>query len=163
MKKIPLTKGKEALVDDRDYETLMSVGPWYARRGKHTWYAERHITTHAGRDTLSMHAAIMGTFCVKSCCVDHKDGDGLNNQRSNLRRATIAQNNANKRKQRNGITSRFRGVSTRTDRPGVFRAVVRHREIGFFPTEEEAARAYDRAAVEEFGQFARLNFPVEGK
>lgn len=161
MKEIPLTKNKIALVDDRDYARLMSIGPWYAHRGKHTWYAARHINTLDGRKVLYMHAAILGTFCVNGRCGDHADGNGLNNQRYNLRRATTAQNNANKRKQRNGRTSQFRGVSTHKRRPGMFRAVVKGRDLGFFSTEEDAARAYDRAASQEFGPFAALNFPME--
>src|SRR5260370_25659432 len=131
----------------------MAVGPWHARKGRHTYYAYAHITMNRKqRVRLAMHAVLLGTR-GKRIVGDHRDGDGLNNQRHNLRRATTSQNNRNKRKQSNGKTSRFIGVSTHKRRPGMFRATIhgngKHIELGYFSEEEEAARMHDRDASKD--------------
>lgn len=100
--------------------------------------------------------------------VDHKDGNGLNNQRSNLRDATNQQNHANEGKTRTyggkPTSSRFKGVY-RHKASGRWHAQINaggnHRSLGYFSDETDAALAYDTAAREEFGEFARLNFPEE--
>jgi hypothetical protein len=94
--------------------------------------------------------------------VDHEDGNGLNNQRANLRPATQSQNLANQRK-RPGLTSQFKGVRW-YGKLTPWRASIsiggRRVHLGSFITEEAAARAYDAAALAEWGEYARLNFPV---
>jgi hypothetical protein len=94
-------------------------------------------------------------------CVDHKNGDGLNNTRNNLRIVTIAENNYNKRKSLNVRSSKYKGVSI-DKRTNKWRAIIYHKYIkihlGFFDNEEEAARAYDEAAKELYGEYAVLNF-----
>lgn len=91
--------------------------------------------------------------------VDHRDGDGLNNQRHNLRIATSSQNQGNQCKTQ-GRTSRFKGVSW-AKRHGKWVAQIqvkrRSKNLGYFRREEEAAAAYDQAALRFFGEFARLN------
>ncbi len=167
MRLIPLTQGKSATVDDRDHEWLMRAGPWHAERGQRGqggWYAVKTVRVNGKRTKLGMHSAIMGTFTLKETVPDHRDGDGLNNQRANLRRATRAQNGANARKPITGRnTSRYKGVSVGVRRPGVFHAQIgikgRGKSLGYFRIEEDAARAYDNAASAAFGEFAKLNFP----
>lgn len=97
--------------------------------------------------------------------VDHIDGDGLNNRRENLRLATPAQNSANMRA-RPGSLSGFKGVTWSKNAKrwrAKIRANGRHRHLGYFTSEEEAARAYDDAARELHGEFACVNFPRPGE
>ncbi len=105
-----------------------------------------------------MHRMIMAALPGQP--VDHADGDGLNNQRHNLRLCTTSQNNYNGRKRHDGKASRFKGVQKKNGR---WRAYIyragRTAHLGMFDTEEEAARAYDRMAVQLAGPFARPNFP----
>jgi hypothetical protein len=93
-------------LDEEDYETVMSGGRWHVSRESDRYYAVRHVRRPDGRwTTQPMHALVTG---VKG--VDHIDGNGLNNQRSNLRPATDAQN-AQNRALRNDNVSGFRGVA----------------------------------------------------
>jgi hypothetical protein len=95
--------------------------------------------------------------------IDHRDGNGLNNTRHNLRLATLTQNQCNRRKTE-GLTSPFKGVSrckTGKWRCSISMNNAAHRWSCVFTLEETAARAYDVKATEWFGEFARLNFPTE--
>ena len=161
MKEIPLSRGYVALVDDDDFERV-SAFKWSVsvRRGKHKTYthAHRHVGPKKDRTTLSLHTFIMGHH--HGMMIDHADGNGLNNQKYNLRVATRGQNVANS--QRRDNAKKYRG--TWRQKGGQFVAQVGsgpEKYIGTYETEEEAARAYDAAAVKKFGEFARLNFPRE--
>jgi hypothetical protein len=151
-----LTDGQHvAGVDDEDVPPLLDHR-WRAIPGKRgTYYAICQVR-HARNTPCNtyMHVLILG---VKN--VDHRDHDGLNNHRYNLRVSTGTLNNANSRK-REGTSSRFKGVSW-SKRRRKWRAVVqvegRYKELGLFNEEAEAARSYDRAAVECFGEFACTN------
>lgn len=94
------------------------------------------------------------------CEVDHRNGDGLDNRRDNLRYATRARNTANRASV--GGSSRFKGVSwSKRDKIWYANICVNYRTIylGTYRNEEDAARAYDAAAKKYFGAFARPNFP----
>lgn len=150
---IPLTKGKSALVDDADYEWL-TQWKWRAVEGASgNWYAE----CVAGR----MHRLVMG-ITNPEVEVDHKDGDGLHNRRGNLRACSHKENMRNRKINKNS-KSGFKGVRKRWH-TRKFQARIRvgaqEINLGYFHTPEEAARAYDAAARENFGEFARLNFPT---
>ena len=161
-KEIPLTQGKIAIVSEEDYESV-SRFKWYAhvysRASNPIWYAQRGKRHGNFRETIMMHSFIAG---YKS--PDHVDGDGLNNQRSNLRMATTAQNSMNKRS-KNGSFSAFKGVSWSKFRSGrgKWRASImvggKAVNLGMYKDEEDAATAYNFAAYEHFGEFARLNVP----
>ena len=97
--------------------------------------------------------------------VDHRDHNGLNNQRSNLRLASKGQNNRNARKRIDGLTSKYKGVHRKKKHKiKMWCARIQidgvRKSLGYFTTEEEAAQDYDTAAVEFFGEFAFTNFPI---
>jgi len=157
MREIPLTQAQVALIDDDDYG-LVSGHTWYAHwdsKAK-TFYAVTHVRgdTRSRSTLLRMHTLIMGKKGV-----DHRDHNGLNNQRSNLRVATSAQNNANQRRRSDNSTG-YKGVSL--DR-GRYRAYInldgQFIHLGTYDDSRQAARAYDKAARELFGEFAYPNFP----
>lgn len=155
MKEIELTQGKVALVDDEDYEFLMQWD-WYAyRSGKKvyfTYYSQRNIKINEDkRSTLKMHRVIMGVTDPK-LQVDHIDGNSLNNQRSNLRICTSVENCRNSKK-RTGASSQYKGVSWHK----VSEKWIAHITLGSFKTEEDAALAYNEAAIRYHGKFAGLN------
>ena len=151
---IALTQGFFAIVDAADYERL-SRHKWTVSRKGDKCYAYRK---DKGRNVL-MHRLIMQA--PSGLVVDHIDGNGLNNRRSNLRLCTQAQNCRNARPRAG--TSRFKGVRAH-NAPGQFAAEItfegRAQYIGSFDDEIEAAIAYDLRAVVLFAEFARLNFPT---
>ncbi len=163
MKTITLTQGQHALVDDADFESL-SKFKWLAKKCRHkigiNFYAIRWIYCDGKRLTVWMHRQIIGV--EEKFRTDHINGDGLDNQRSNLRPATATENSRNQRK-RVGTSSRYKGVSWNREkrkwhcRIGVTKQIV---QLGYFEKEEAAALAYDQSAVRHFGEFALTNFPA---
>lgn len=168
---VPLTQGKVALIDDDDL-ALIEPYRWYARRQRsraEIWYAMTNVPrtgTQGGRGnltTLMMHRLLLGAT-DRSVQVDHRDHDGLNNQRANLRRATPSQNMANQRKRSRPTSSRYKGVYW-SNTYGCWIAEITgptgKKHLGRHPTEVGAAKAYDLAAADLFGEFAHLNNPED--
>jgi hypothetical protein len=164
MKKIKLFKAGEkkacrfyALVDDEDHDSLNKYN-WELREIRHHRYAKTIID---GK-WVSMHRVVMGVR-DRSILVDHANGDGIDNQRHNLRTATMAQNLRNRKKNSHHkgkpTSSKYKGVTrrgknlwqARTNFEGTFYY------LGGFRTEEEAALAYNDFAEKHHGKFARLN------
>ena len=162
MKTIPLTQGKEALVDDCDYDYLMQW-KWHFVRTAHsrTGYAASKQRTGRKQHAVYMHRLVaeQNGLPTASKQIDHADGDGLNNSRSNLRLATTSQNQANLRRRRDN-TSGFKGVSW-SRRAGKFQACImvagHQHHLRYFDDPRDAARAYNEAAMKHFGEFACLN------
>lgn len=155
---LALSNGHSVIVDEADYEWL-SQWRWYGKKDRVKVYAVRGIRLPGGKKpTLFMHRVILDA--PKGMQVDHIDGNGLNNSRSNLRLCTLQQNAFNRQAQIG--SSHFKGVSFE-HRQNRWRACITINQkitrIGYFREEIDAARAYDQAARVHFGEFARLNFP----
>jgi hypothetical protein len=151
-KVISLTQGKVALVDD-DVFPILNQYKWHFSQG----YASR-MTRHNGkRLVIKMHHEILPART--DIDVDHVNGNTLDNRRANLRYATRSQNNANRHARSKG-TSPYKGVCWRPI-PKRWKAYIkkdrRQIHLGYFSTQEAAARAYNDAALRLFGAFARLN------
>ena len=161
MKKIKLNKRYKALVDDEDYEKVITRN-WFACKSRNTIYAISNIPGKSS--TVGMHRFILGITDSK-IKIDHEDHDGLNNQRHNLRVCTNQQNCGNQKKCKSkGNSSRYKGVSWKTTRNCwvaqiCFKGNKKH--LGYFTAERSAAIAYDRAARKCFGEFACCNFQLK--
>jgi HNH endonuclease len=153
-KLIPLTKGQHVIVNDEDYEWL---GQWRWLLLKK--YAARFVTHDGRRRVVFMHRLIMNA--PDDMQVDHINHNKLDCRRSNLRLATSFENNRNRVKTTAKRSSRYKGVSfyKQTKRWGAYiRINGKHTYIGYYADEQSAARAYDRKAIELYGDFACLNF-----
>ena len=159
-RRIPLTKGQYAIVDPEDYERV-SRYPWQAVKSRNTYYAMRwgRRGKDGRRKRYQMHREIMGMGAEEVC--DHVNGEGLDNRKVNLRGASRAENSWNTGKSRVRSRSKYKGVAwDKRDEKWEVRISVKGKRIyiGRFEDEEQAARAYDAAAVKYHGRYARVNF-----
>lgn len=164
MKTIPLTRGLFATVDDADYEDLIRH-KWHAKpSGSGTFYACRAVyVDKLYSHTVVMHRYLCSGLSADAPFVDHRDGDGLNNQKHNLRACTKLENNRNAVRVRPGSSSRYKGVSWDASHNrwrAYIRIAKRLKYIGLFEDECDAATAYNFAAEAAFGEFASYNLPA---
>ncbi len=162
MKKIKLTQNQFALVDNEDYEKVNQY-KWHIGYNKksRTFYALRsQYNKKEKRDiTIRMHRFIVNA--KKGEMVDHKKHNGLDNRKSNLRIVNNSQNQMNKRRHKNS-TSKYKGVyrfNKNKWRALIACNKIKH-HIGLFINEIEAAKAYNKKAIELFGEYAYLNKDV---
>lgn len=159
MKKIPLTQGKFAKVDDSDFEWL-SQWRWCAIKWGNTFAAIRNrARDNKGKQgTVYMHRMVMGLKKGQNLQTDHINHNGLDNQRKNLRKCTAQQNQWNYTKPSNK-SSIYKGVCKH--KSGGWTAYINknkiHRYLGYYRTEKEAATAYNTAALKLFGEYAKIN------
>lgn len=156
MKRIPLTRDKFAIVDDEDYEYLMQW-KWQARKGRGTYYAVRteHLP-NGGRQRFRMHRVILDAPQNKQ--VDHRNHNGLDNRKCNLRLCTNSDNQHNRRPMPN-YSSIFKSVHRHRNKWAVsITNNYKNIYVGVYDTEIAAAKAYDKKARKLFGEFACVNF-----
>ena len=160
MKQIDISTPKHpntfAIVDDEDFEWLNQY-KWYAYKGGNTWYAARNSPVVNGKRTrIRMHRMILGLGAYDSRLCDHRNHNGLDNRRRNLRICTSLHNQYNKTPQKN-CSSAFKGVhwhKTAKKWCAQIRINGRGTHLGLFGSESDATNAYNNKAKEYFGEFA---------
>lgn len=145
------------IVDDDDFE-LVSKNKWHIKLG----YACRNGFINGKRGNIYMHRIIANT--PNGLCTDHINGNGLDNRKCNLRCCTASQNQMNSRPHKDNTLSKYKGVSrykSEKQRKKPWRAMIninkKAKFLGCFETETEAAKAYNDAAIQHHGAFAKLN------
>ena len=154
MKEIELTQNQVALVDDEDFEYLNQFR-WHALKSRSTFYAVRKIRLiNRKQIAIRMHRQILNT--PKGMETDHINHCGLDNRRANIRVCTASENHMNSNS-RKGSTSKFKGVHWDKNSEK-WRARIQYngenKHLGYFPSETEASLAYNKKALELFGEFA---------
>lgn len=155
MKEIILTNGMKSKIDDKDFD-VVNLYNWYAEKHGLNFRAHRTFRVDGKNKKIYLHRFILKLKKLE--IIDHIDGDGLNNQRSNLRICTQKENCANKAKRRN-TSSKYIGVCW-VRSVNKWHAQIqdsKNKHIGFYDSEKEAALAYNVAASFAFREFARLN------
>jgi hypothetical protein len=160
MKEIKLSQnGKKyglyvALVDDEDYEYL-NQWKWFVYPEGKTFYAMRNIYINNKCKQLRMHRIILNVSIGE--IIDHKDHNGLNNQRNNIRVCTFTENTINTIKAKS--KSQYWGVRIKKNNKYLSRIKSNYKvfNLGTYETEKEAALAYNRAAKIHHGEFAKQN------
>jgi hypothetical protein len=161
MKIISLGHGLITVVDDEDYE-IYAKHTWHAQclDGKQygNYYAVRAIRENGKHVSIFLHREIAQT--PEDLVVDHISGNTLDNRKQNLRNCTKIENSRNSKPRRNNMSSKYKGVS-RFKGTNSFRAYIvinrKQKHLGMFTDEDQAAMAYNNAATQYFGEFARLN------
>ena len=169
MKTIQLTRGKQTIVDDEDYERLMKHSwAWVPPTGSLSGpgYAVRKGSKRRGEPrTVQMHREILHAPAGKM--VDHINLNSLDNRKENLRFATLQENGFNRPKPVMKCTSVYKGVLARRNNPrkngwtARIKFNGRHVELGRYWTEEQAAAAYNFASRVFFGRYRHENDGVE--
>jgi len=157
MKKIPLTQGQFAIVDDKNYERL-NAHKWYALKSNRTFYAVRN--SYKQKKFIYMHREILNT--PPNTEVDHRNHNGLDNREENIRNCTRAENNGNQRKTRG--TSKYKGVYWNSEKKkwaAEIQCNGKRMKLGYFSSEISAAQTYDAAAKKCFREFAYTNLQGE--
>lgn len=162
MVEIPLTDGFVTVVNKHDAARLLRHDWFVLKVGKHPkrrlWYAARYVTEGGTRRTVLMHREILGV--PDSLTVDHRNGNGLDNRRGNLRPATRRDQMRNKRKAGNQKTSRYKGVYWSHERKIWCVQIRINRKLvasGRSLSEKDAAELYNLLAKHYYGEFARPN------
>jgi hypothetical protein len=151
--------GYETIVDNEDYEILITYGwnPVIETKNNTVYVQVRIGTAHIRMHRFIMH---LHGYDIEKKLIDHKDRNGLNNQKENLRICTHSKNMQNSNKTRSTTTSDFKGVSFVMSRKKYQSTITLNGKqlfLGYFHSEIDAALAYNEKAIELFGEFANLN------
>ena len=168
MKLIPLSRRKNckypglfATVDDEDFESV-SQSKWSVQKSGVNFYAVRNIVKENGKKGMQLLHRFLLELTDPAIIADHKDNNGLNNCRENLRIADKIGNNRNRNRKFLNGANEFRGTSYNKN-AGLFSAQIHQNNkkihLGYFPTAELASEAYEKKAKELFGEF--YNKPKE--
>ncbi|MEE8382187.1 MAG: AP2 domain-containing protein [Thermodesulfobacteriota bacterium] len=156
MKEIKLTQGKVVIVDDEDFE-LLNKWKW---RFDYKGYAIRSVNFSDGtKGSLYMHRLLLGIQKGDRRQSDHIDGNGLNNQKTNLRACSSSENLCNRGIPKNN-TSGYKGVKWHKGEQKWAAAIKKNGKyisLGYYNDKKEAAKIYNEAAIEHHGDFAFLN------
>jgi hypothetical protein len=159
MKTINLTQGQFTIVSDKYYKYLIQWKWWAKKVISGKFYVVRNERVNGKNKTIYMHRVIAELMDLDlSCDIDHKDRDSLNNTCENLRSATKSGTCQNRGKQRNN-TSGHPGVSWRKKKvkwEAYIRVNHKRKHLGYFDNMEEAAKVYEEASVNYFGEFSPL-------
>lgn len=151
MKMIKITKNRHTLVDDEDFIILNNM-KWHAQEGQCN---KCYASTYINLKPILMHVFIVNP--PKGFHVDHKNGNGLDNRKINLRICSRSQNMANRAMQKNN-TSGFKGVYKKRKKwAAQVKLNKKYQYLGVFDSKSKAATAYDNAAIKCFGEFSRTN------
>lgn len=160
MKRLSLTRGLFATVDDCDFDRV-SQFKWQAHKKKSGWLVKRGVYDPAKKNN---HAQPLSVFVLEApvgTIIDHENGNPFDNSRGNLRVCTRLENNRAFRRKSEGKSSRFRGVCWLKNNAcwcARIHVLGKGIHLGVFDYEADAALAYDTAARHHFGRFAHLNF-----
>ena len=157
VREIPLTQGYVALVDDEDYERV-SEHEWHPLKDPRSGHV--YAVAYINGFTTRMHRLILNA--PPGTDVDHVNRNGLVNTRSNIRICSRSQNSQN-RCLRSDSKSGYKGVTWCPSKDRWQARIVvgeKRISIGWYRSALEASKAYDEAAIREFGEFARTNHPA---
>jgi hypothetical protein len=162
---IRLAGPKYAKVDPADYDRLRAY-EWLARKGKNSFYARRHAPGGKGKKgtLIYMHQHVIQV--PEGMVVDHINHDGMDNRSANLRPATYSQNLCHRKKRSGQTHSKYKGVHWHKLNNKWVARITLHKKtmhLGYFRSQIDAARAYDRAALKYHGEFACLNLPQSAR
>ncbi len=165
MKKLKLTQNKVTIIDDEDYEKFNQFKYRIRKNGWGQIYAVRtgpRLNEKRSKDYY-LHREIMGVTDRKMQ-IDHINGNSLDNRKENLRVCTNAQNSRNSKLAKNNTTG-YKGVSWSGSKKNKYVAQLhtkgKHIHLGNFDNPIDAALAYNKAAIEYFGEFAKINIIKE--
>lgn len=155
----PKNGNRSCFIDEEDFDFVKNFY-WSAVKQGSTYYAYSHDPDCNGkRKSIKLHRILLSS--TDGEIVDHINGNGLDNTRKNLRTVSNTQNLQNRGLTKNKNSSKYKGVFARDSKVTPFKSLIMVNKVskylGSFPTELEAALAYNEAALTYFGTFARIN------